>query len=251
MLRRPRLPELGTAAVVALVAGCGGGGGNTLAESSKALDHVHSGILSLSVTMTPSGTGHNPFGFELTGPFRLGKPTLARMVYTQIANGHRGSATVVLGRTSGYVESGGHRRPLTNSELQRLRGTARAAAVGGGLKLDEWVTSRHERSCGDAICVDGELDPAKAIAGLTQLQQAVAAPAPAVKEDPSLSSAVQTSRYHLVAAKGDKTPREVTMEIDFHKAVPARLRTVLGSFVGAKLSFRFVLTRPNENVGLG
>jgi hypothetical protein len=223
-----------------------------LSESSKALGGVHSGVLSLGVLIEPSGgAGKHPFGFELKGPFQLGDKARARMTYTQIANGRQGLATIVLGENGGYIESNGTRHELTAQELTQLRGATREAASGGGLQLDDWATSVKQHDCGDAICVDGDLDPAKALAGVAQLQQQVTASVPKLKNSDSLKAALRSSRYHLVAAKDGKLPRSVSMTIDFHKTVPPKLRRTLGSYVGAKIDFDFSLARANEDVGLG
>jgi hypothetical protein len=251
MQRRPPLRELAAAVAVVALAGCGGGG-NVLGESSKALDDVHSGVLSLKVVIEPrGGAGKNPFGFELSGPFELGDQTLARMTYTQIANGTTGTATFVLEKDGGYVEAGGTRHQLTAQQLQQFRGATKEAAGGGGLKLEEWATSMHERDCGDAVCVAGDLDPVKAIAGLGELQRQVGSGAPAVTDSTGLGDAVRSSRYDLVARKDDKLPQKLSMVVDFEKTVPPKLRRALGSYVGAKVDFRFALARPNEDVGLG
>jgi hypothetical protein len=249
--RRPRR-ELVAAVAVAVLAGCGGGGGSVLGDSSKALDDVHSGVLSLKVVIEPrGGAGKNPFGFELRGPFELGDRTLARMTYTQIANGTTGTATFVLEEDGGYVEANGTRRPLTAQQLRQFRGATEQAAGGGGLKLEQWATSVDERECGDAVCVDGDLDPAKAIAGLSELQRQVGSGGQPAADASDLGDAVKSSRYELVARKEDKLPQKLSMVVDFEKQVPPKLRRALGSYVGAKVDFRFALERANEDVGLG
>jgi hypothetical protein len=251
MRRRPRLPELAAALAAAALAGCGGGG-NVLSDSSKALDSVHSGVLSLRIVIEPrGGAGSKPFGFELKGPFELGGRTLARMTYTQIANGRTGTATFVLGANSGYVEANGTRHALTAQELSQFRGATRKAAGGGGLQLEHWATSVHKRDCGDAVCIAGDLDPVEAILGLTELQRQVGAGAAPIQRSTGLRSAVRSSRYDLVARKGDKLPHKLSMVVDFEKKVPPKLRHTLGTYAGAKIDFSFALDKANENVGLG
>jgi hypothetical protein len=252
MRRRRPHRELFAALAVAALAGCGGGSNNVLGDSSKALDKVHSGVLSLKILIVPrGGAGKHPFGFELKGPFALGDKTLARMTYTQIANGKSGTATFVLQADGGYVESNGTRHTLTPQELQQFRGATKEAAGGGGLKLEEWATSVHQHDCGPAVCVDGGLDPGKTIAGLGELQRQVGSGAPPVADAKGLDGAVRSSRYALVARKDDKLPQRLSMSVDFEKTVPPKLRRTLGSYVGAKLDFAFALERPNEDVGLG
>jgi hypothetical protein len=253
MGRRPPLRELAAALAVAALAGCGGGGsGSVLSDSSKALGGVRSGVLSLKVVIEPrGGAGKNPFGFELKGPFTLGDTTLARMTYTQIANGRTGTATFVLGRNGGYVEANGARHALTAQQLQQFRGATRKAAGGGGLQLDRWATSVHRSDCGDAVCVKGDLDPVKAIMGLTQLQRQVGAGAAPVAGSQDLGDAVKSSRYDLVARKSDKVPQKLALVVDFERQVPPKLRRSLGTYAGAKIAFSFALDRPNEDVGLG
>jgi hypothetical protein len=250
--RPPHLAELAVGlAVVVAVAGCGSKAG-VLSDSTRELDRVHSGVLTLKVMIDPAGgAGKNPFGFELKGPFTFGAKTLAHMTYTQMANGKTGTATFVLGANGGYVEANGTRRPLTRAELVQFRGAAKNAVGGGGLNLDAWATSLHQETCGEAVCVSGNLDPAKAIMGLTQLERQVGSSAQTVKDSPTLEGAVRSSRYTLVARKSDKMPQRITMTVDFHKTVPLKLRRVLGSYVGAKVIFDFALARANENVSTG
>jgi hypothetical protein len=251
-MRRPRrLLELAALAAIAALAACGGGGGSVVSTSSKKLGDVRSGVLALKVVIRPEGgAGKHPFGFKLEGPFMLdsGAP-LARMTYTQIANGHTGTAQLVLGPSSGSIESNGHRVSLTAAQLSSFRDATRSAA-GGGLRLSDWVTSADQRDCGsDAVCVKGELDPARALSGILQLQQSLG-PTPTVEDSDTLVKAVRSTGYELVAARKDKQFRHVAMTIHFRLDVPAKLRKELGSYVGATIDFAFGLQKPNADVGL-
>jgi hypothetical protein len=254
MARRPRLPELAAALAATLaLSACGGSGGSdVLSASTKKLDDVRSGVLALRLVIQPhGGAGTHPFGFALEGPFALGDGTpRAKMTYTQIANGRTGTATVVLDGSGGHVDSNGQRHDLTGSELTSFRSATRSVATGGGLRLADWATSATQRSCGaDAVCVEGDLDPGKALAGLTQLQRQLGAQAPDAA-DTTLEQAVRSSRYTLVAGKQDDQLRRLRMTVDFRMDVPERLRKQLGSFVGATIDFVFRLQRPNADVGL-
>jgi hypothetical protein len=248
----PRVRDLAVLAALVGLAGCGGGGNSVVSTSTKKLGDVHSGILALKVLVRPEGgAGRHPFGFELKGPFSFGKGApLARMTYTQIANGTTGSATLVLGPASGYVESNGRRRTLTAVQLRAFRDAAQSAASGGGLNLRDWATSARQRDCGtDAVCVDGELDPAKALGGMLQLQESLG-PATVVEDSDTLVKAVRSTSYNLVAAKKDKQLRHLAIAIHFRLDVPRKLRAGLGRYVGATIEFAFGLQKPNADVGL-
>jgi hypothetical protein len=252
---RPREVLAAAVAVLAL-AGCGGGGGanDVLSDSAKSLDDVRSGVLHLKLVIQPSGgAGSNPFGFALDGPFALGPTPLARMTYTQIANGTTGEAELVLRRDGGYVEANGVRTALTADQLQTFRATTKSAAEGGGLQVSEWATSAEERECdGGLVCVEGDLDPAKAVRGLIDLQQQLgASQADTDASDESLARVVRSSRYELAAASDDRQLRRLHMVVDFHADVPQNMRSTLGSFVGAKIDFDFSLQKANADVGLG
>ena len=251
MRRRPRLllAELALLGLAIAAAGCGGTSNDIVASSTNGLATVRTGVLSLGILIRPEGgAGRHPFGFQLRGPFSLaGSAPRARMTYRQIANGHVGTATVVLGPSSGYVEADGQRRPLTAAQLSSYRTAAESAAGGGGLPLREWVKSQHEQPCGTNVCVTGALDPAKALTGLLDLEGSLGKP---VQTSDALVRAVRSARYQLVASKGANELRRLSMAIAFRLPVPANLRPSLGASVGATIDFQFGLAKPNADVGL-
>src|ERR671935_1386454 len=96
-----RKAPVALALLVALVAGCGGGGSQTpagiLADTAANLGKIKSGTLGMSLLVSPRGPSGHPFGFELHGPFSIahsGLPVL-HVSYTQIASGKRATVTVI------------------------------------------------------------------------------------------------------------------------------------------------------------
>src|SRR2546421_3244622 len=106
-----RLAAFGVAG--ALLAGCGGGGGDAhaiLSRTAVKLGTIHSGTIRFDLQVKPSGgAGHVPFGFRVTGPFALrpgGLPT-ADVRYTQRASGKSATVGLISTRRQGDVSVGG------------------------------------------------------------------------------------------------------------------------------------------------
>jgi len=85
--------------VVALLAGCGGGGhaNQVMSDAAGSLGKLRSGNLTLRLVVAPREGTKGRIGFELRGPFALrpGGLPVAKIVYTQISGAHQGTATFI------------------------------------------------------------------------------------------------------------------------------------------------------------
>jgi hypothetical protein len=238
--------------VAFLAAGCGGSNAKgVLANTATHLADIHSGVLHMKLLVTPRATNANdPFGFEIDGPFTFGDNPRARIAYTQIANGTKGTANVVLDGTSGYVESNGQRRDLTQAQVNQITGAAKLARTSGASVLDvqHWVREASSTSCPSqdegARCVSGSLDPVETVNGLLALTRGETGPISGNEAD-RLKRAVHSATFFLAAGKADKLLRELRIDFDLGLDVPAGLKQALGNIVGAKVEFRIAVDDPN------
>src|SRR5919201_1997512 len=118
---------------VGLLSGCGGGNAkHVLAATADNLAKIHSGRLDLRFVVVPSKG--DEFGFTLRGPFALRRGSLpvARIAYTQIANGRRATAVLVSSGSSAYALVGAKRVALSAAQQEELRMAASQLGSGGG-----------------------------------------------------------------------------------------------------------------------
>lgn len=245
------------AGVALLAAGCGGGGPNpqdVLQQTAANLGKIRSGTLTVHFLVRPQGNGQ-PFGFDLSGPFafRRGGLPLARLVYTQIANGNRGSATLVSTGDRAYVEVNGKRRPLSPAQERLLRNAGAQVAGAGGvgqIVVGDWVKDAKAASSGDTEKVTAQLDVAQAVQGLLGAARLsgrnVQELSPA--DTRRLQQAVRSTSFVLYSGKQDHLLRELDMSVDLGFDVPPQLRAALGTLVGAKVDFTLKVANPNEPV---
>ncbi len=238
--------------VAFLAAGCGGSSAKgVLSDAAGRLGEIHTGVLHLKLLVTPNATNaKDPFGFEIDGPFTFGDQPTAKLTYTQIANGKRGTATVVLDGASGYVESNGTRRAMTPAQVNQVAGIAKIARSSSATVLDvkKWVLEASGTSCpaGDAgqRCVSGSLDPVETINGLLALTRGSTQSISGAEAD-RLKNAVHSATFFVAAGKTDKLLRDLRIDFDLGLDVPAGLKQALGNIVGAKVNFRLAVDKPN------
>jgi hypothetical protein len=258
-----RLAPILVAAVAALAAsGCGGSNaGSVVSETTQNLGKIHSGVLDLKLMVTPHGRGE-PFGFELKGPISLrpGKLPVARIEYTQTANGKSASATFVSDGTHAWVVSATGTRPLTAAQAAPLQGATHAlsGSGGGGLSaFDVGAWLKHPKvsdggTVGDTATqkVKGELDVVAAANGLMGFAALAGRNSSQIMGDDAtrLQNAVRSSSVELLTGKADHLLRRLTMLADLGFDVPSTLKNALGTSVGAKVDFLLAVDRPNTPV---
>jgi len=257
-----RLGLIGAACALALAtAGCGGtSAGSVVSETSKNLAKIHSGVLDLKLMVTPRGGGQ-PFGFELRGPFsiRPGKLPVARVAYTQTANGHSATATFVSDGTRAWVVSSGGTKPLSAAQAVALRGSAQVLGGGGGglssFDVGAWLR-QPKLSDGGTVGgaptdrITGQLDVVSAANGLMGFAALAGRNATQIAgaDATRLRDATRSSSVAVLTGKKDRLLRRLSLSADLGFAVPAALKAALGTTVGAKVDFLLAVDKPNEPV---
>jgi hypothetical protein len=245
-----------------LLAGCGGGGdpGPALSKTAANLGKIRSGDLALSFLVTPRGEG-DEFGFELHGPFSLGGEgslPVANLDYTQIANGQQATATLISTGSKAYVRIGDTAYELPESETAELRASTSELRAEGGLahfRVDEWfddpeLSEGGEVGGADTDRIHSDLDTSAAIRDLVQLSGRFGGSVPRLDAHDlrRIEKATQSATIEVYTGKRDRLLRRLQLDADFGLDVPQGLASLLGTTVGADVSFELEIDRPNTTV---
>lgn len=248
---------LAGAALVALAAGCGGGGGESpeqaLSKTATSLGRIRSGTLHLELVLTPHGkSARGPIGFRLDGPFALrGSGTLpvARVAYTQLANGKRATVTIVSTGRRAYVQTRGRTYELGAEREAALRQAAGQVRTSGGtarVAIDHWLRDPKLSDGGEVGGAETDriraaLNVVRAANDLLALARLAGSDAEPLRGRSAgrLARAVRSASFDVWTGKKDRLLRRARIDLDFALDVPRELRTALGSLVGSR--FRFVL----------
>jgi hypothetical protein len=227
-------------ALTALVSGCGGGGiRHDLAATADNLGKIRAGAIAFSMLVTPrSAIAHNPFGFEVKGPFRFAAVPTAHVTYTQIANGHQATATLVLDQSGGRATSNGTRRTLSSAQVRQLRAAAASVHSGSSFDVGSWIKTVSQ--CGPR-CARGDLDVAAAANTLLSLAGSTATLT--ADEAKQLAQATRKATYELTWTPAHLV-RDLKVHVDLGFAAPPRLQAALGKLVGASFDLHLGLTNP-------
>ena len=233
--------------VVAVLAGCGGSG-DLVSQTGANVSKITSGVLDLRLLVHPHGGG-SPFGFELKGPFALGSGGLpvARIVYTQTANGRSATATFVSNGRKAWIVSTAGTRQLSAAQT---RGLAFGSTF-SGLDLGSWIKNERASAGPPGLeRVTGTLDVVAAANGLRGIAGLSGRNVPEISGSDAdrLRSATRSSSIVLLTTKAGHLLRRLAVSADLGFAVPASLKRALGSSVGARVDFLLAITRPNSHV---
>jgi hypothetical protein len=227
-------------------AGCGGSG-NVVSQTGSNVSRIKSGVLDLRLMVQPHGGG-SPFGFELRGPFALeasGLP-VARIAYTQTANGQSATATFVSNGKKAWIVSSAGTRELTAAQAKGL-----AFDGFSGLGIGSWIKDAKVSDDGSGLDrVTGALDVVAAANGLRGVAGLSGRSLPEISgtDASRLEAGTKFSRIELLTTKGDRLLRRLSVAADLGFAVPASLKRALGTDVGAKIDFLLAIARPNSHV---
>ena len=251
-------------ALVALLAGCGGGSKaqGVLSDTAGNLGKLRSGDLTLRLVVSPRTGTKGRIGFELHGPFALRKGSLpvAKIAYTQIAGAHEATATFISTGAKAYAEVNGKAYELpaaASGSLRQAAGGSSDSSTFGQLRIDNWVKDPTVSDGGDVggaatMHVSGPLDLVAAANGLLDLVRQLGRDAPKLEGDQAqkLEDAVKSSSFDLWSGTKDHLLRRLLLKADLGLAVPESLRRVLGNVVGAKIDFELAVSHPNEAVSV-
>jgi hypothetical protein len=246
-----------TLVVLALaLAACGGGGDaqDVLADTAANLGEIRSGTLDFGLLVTPRSG--EEFGFEVHGPFSFAKSGALPVLdveYTQIANGQRGSVTLISTGEAAYARVGEEVTELSADQAETLRAAVGELERDGGLEqfpIGDWVTDAEVSEDGDVERVEGELDIVATVNGLVDLARGFGREVPRIEGESAeqLRRATRSTLFELRTGKEDRLLRRLRLEADFALEVPPELRSALGDLVGAKVAFRLGVERPNRTV---
>jgi hypothetical protein len=243
--------------------GCGGGGGDpgpAVTQTAAKLGSIRSGDITLSLRVQPHGQG-SEFGFEVSGPFSLGKSgslPVADLQYTQIANGQQATARFISTGTKAFVQVGGSTYQLPAGQAKELRAATAVLRSGGALAqldLANWI-ERPELSDGGDVGgastdhVHAGLNTAAAVGDLLLLSRGFGSAVPML--DPrSLRRLVSTTKsadLDLWTGKRDRLLRRLEIKADFGVDVPEALASALGITVGAAVDLDLQIDDPNKAV---
>jgi hypothetical protein len=243
-----RLASLLALAALGL-SGCGSSGGSSVvSQTGSNVAKIKSGVLDLRLLVTPHDGGA-PFGFELKGPFSLdsGKLPVARITYTQMANGNKASATFVSNGARAWIVSDAGTRRLTTGQAQALR----MSETLSGLDIGGWVKDAKvtDGPAGTDL-VRGKVDVVAAANGLSGVAALAGKGVPSIEgaDAKRLEEATRSSTVELISTKDDHLLRRLSMRADLGFDVPQTLRAALGSRVGARVDFRLAIAKPNSHV---
>jgi hypothetical protein len=241
-------------AAALLLAGCGGQSVDAqpiLAQTAAKLGDLRSGDLDFELLVDPRDG--DEFGYEVSGPFELAKEGLPKLEveYTQIANGKRATVRLISDGTHGFIEVNGKAYRLGSEQEGQLRSTG-GDVTGGLTSLDisNWVVDPQGERDGDIDRVTGELDVVAVVNGLSELARSFGHPLPSLDQDDEkrLRDAAKDTRFELESGHDDRLLRHLLLEAELGLNVPDILRDVLGDVVGADLSFKLDIDKPNEPV---
>lgn len=251
------------AAVLAL-SGCGGGGGGdagpALRETAEKLGTIRSGTLTFRMEVDPRGDDE-PFGFELTGPFELGKSgglPEADIEYTQFARGESATIRLVSDGEQAVVITQGRTVPLEGEALEDLRQSG-AEVLGSDvadeagleeLRVDTWLVDPELTDGPDGTDkIAGELDVVGVANGLIDLAGSLTGTERLDEETGrQLREAVDSTDFELLTGADDRLLRKLALQVELAADVPEDLREALGDVVGAGFSFLLEVENPNEPV---
>ncbi|HEV7639390.1 MAG TPA: hypothetical protein VGO39_00815 [Gaiellaceae bacterium] len=228
------------ALVTVLLSGCGGSGLRAdLSAAGNSVGKIRSGDLDFSMLVTPhAARAKHPFGWKLRGPFSFGDVPTARIVYTQIANGHTASSTLVLDTSGAYAVNGGAHRSLSSANVQELRTAAARVRQGASIDVSKWLKSTS--SCGKG-CAEGNLDVAAAANTLLEISGSHGTLNAANAK--RLADAARSATYRI-----EWTPKQLLRDLKLHVDLgfdaPPKLRAALGKLVGATFDLHLGVQHP-------
>ncbi|MBV9311264.1 MAG: hypothetical protein JOZ73_10545 [Solirubrobacterales bacterium] len=253
------------AAIIAgIISGCGSSSGDatTLLKQTFAGQHtVNSGNVSLSVSMTPSGSTslNTPINLTFGGPFQsLGKGKLPKSNFniSVSAQGKTGSLAILSDGTNGYVTLQGTSYQLPAATFQKLQSSFSQTSANSstnqgtlaklGIDPLRWV--RDPTVVGDETVagtqtthIRGSIDVAALLSDLnTFLGKASSASGssqvPSNLSDSTrqrIASEVKSPSFDVWTGKTDKTLRKLAVGLTF--PVTGQTATVLGGLKSARV----------------
>ncbi|HYZ80243.1 MAG TPA: hypothetical protein VE571_03185 [Solirubrobacteraceae bacterium] len=261
------------------LAGCGssstgaGSSGNAqslLNQTFSAGHPVKSGVLTVALNVTPSGSStlNGPIGLSISGPFQsrgTGKLPASNFTLAISALGHRGELGVLSTGTSGYVTVQGTAYRLPASDFQRLEsgfsGVGAGNSGGGlgalGINPQHWLThpsvvgsdtvggaeTSHIRAGVNVTALLADLNTflgkAASSAGSTKIPSSI----PQASQQ-KIASAVKDATVDVWTGKSDKILRKVSLNLKV--PVTGQISTAAGGATSAAIGFSLQYANVNQ-----
>ena len=275
-LRRGLL--LGAVVAALALAACGsssGGSGSSgnaqslLKQTFASGKPVKSGVLSISLTLNPSGssTFTSPISFSISGPFQSrGTSKLPQSNFTIAisALGRKGQLGIVSTGTAGYVTLDGTAYQLPAADFQRLESgfsSVGSGQSGGGLSAlgvnpEHWLSgasvvgsdtiggtdTTHIRA---AVNVGALLQDVNTLLGKASSSAGTKLPSsipPATQQ--KIAAAVKNATVDIWTGKSDKVLRKLSLNLNV--PVTGRLSTLAGGMTSAGIGFAIQYSDVNQ-----
>ncbi len=255
------------AAVVALGAGCGGGGESVLEDTTAGLAKIRSGELRMAMTATAGTEGEGrPVGFEVAGPFSVpsaaGELPLARLRRTRVVGTALEPTTFVSTGRRAFLEVDGKAYELPPEQVQALRAKEAPKDGGAGLRRLDLAKWGVEPTVGDGGRLDGV--PVQRVTGAVDVVKAlndivaVADDIGSARDeglrpvDPAsgdrVKRAVRSSTFEVITGKDDHLLRRLRLDVVFAAGDLQALQQALGPLAGTRLRFELDLSGLNRRV---
>jgi hypothetical protein len=250
------------ASLLALTA-CGGQNAQSVLSATVAkLGQIRSGTLHLRLRLDPHGPGTlQPFGLIVDGPFSFAGGTrlpVARIVYSQSANGRRAQATVYSTGDAAYVRRNGRVARLGPAQETSLRQAVvgvRSGGLSATLPLDDWIEHPNLSDGGqvggaETDHVAARLRVENAVRDLLALARVAGRQVPRLRRRDldRIAHSVRSGSVEVWTGKDDRLLRRLVVRADLGLDVPGPLRAALGALVGARFRLELGIDRPNEPV---
>jgi hypothetical protein len=256
-------------ACLALVAGCGGGGGasnpgQALSATAANLGKIRSGTLHFKLAVEPREDGGGNFGFELDGPFKLAEPgklPVAEIDYTQTAGDQHETVTLISTGEQAYIKVDDATYELSPARTDELR--AAGKELGGGtagsgleqLRIDDWIKDPHSSGGGEVggshtDKIEADLDIVAAANDLLALAHGFGGfnlRTIEGQDAEQLRDAVHNAKLEVWTGDKDRLLRRLRVEAEFDPQLPKDLEE-LARAANSTVTFELGIDDPNEPV---
>jgi hypothetical protein len=250
----------------------GSGSAQSLLNQTFSTGHpVKSGVLSISLSLTPSGssTVSGPIGFSITGPFQsrgAGKLPASNFTLSVSALGRRGELGVISTGTNGYVTLQGTAYQLPAADFQRLE--SGFSGVGGsnqssgglgalGINPRHWLTNpsvvgsetvggadtSHIRAGVNATALMQDLNTFLAKASSSAGSSKIPSSIPQATQQ-KIANAIKGATVDIWTGKSDKILRKLSLSL--RVPVTGRASTLAGGTTSAAVAFSLQYADVNQ-----
>lgn len=247
------------------------GDAQSLIKQTFAKGHpVKSGVLSVSLTLTPSGSStlSGPIGFSISGPFQsrgTGKLPASNFTVAISALGRRGELGIVSTGTGAYVTLQGTAYQLPAADFQRLEsgfagvgsGSGQSGLAALGLDPQHWLSNpavvgsdnvggadtTHIRSGVNVSALLADVNTFLAKASSSSGSNKIPSSIPQATQQ-QIAGAIKNATVDIWTGKDDKILRKVSLNLNV--PVSGRASTLAGGITSAGIGFSLQYSKINQ-----